>query len=114
MRERDDQSQITPDSLPSVPNCSQRMQHFFKNNHRDIIELMTSPSKLTGKSDVSIKIDRDIIGFFNRKDRDIIEVPRASKDGTTETFYGLSPEIHGQDLALTVLHVPYSLTFAVG
>ena len=35
--------------------------------------------------------------------------PLPSKEGTPSTFQGLSPESQGQNLALTVVYVPYSL-----
>ena len=35
-----------------------------------------------------------------------------SEEGTIETFLGLSPQSQGQNLVLTVLHVPYSLNRA--
>ena len=35
--------------------------------------------------------------------------PISSEEGTTQTIHGRFPEIQGQNLALTVLYVPYSI-----
>ena len=42
------------------------------------------------------------------------EIPLPSEEGELETLKGPSPEIHDQDLALTVLCVPYSLDSSSG